>query len=714
MNHIPTMTEALVRVTGSPEGAAKQLGVSLATVLRWRSGKGLPRPAQERKLLQIVESAQALLPLDSAIDAVNVQVENVVRSILNDFRETLHRYSRFSHRNDSLDFLAKVLFAHVTDKDAGGPGLSGEMLSSDVGPALTLRKFVENRLRASLPASLSYELAELSKTLSISAQDNDFATQVIKIFAQPFVDEVFTSLIKTHRLDLLNDIFGRFVTDSFVEEKELAQYLTPPEVVKLMALLGAKSLSPKIWSELTSAKNDKLILDPSCGVGSFLVAGIHSVAQLGEDVSKVESILQSKVVGIDKSERMAQLAITNLALLGARKTNVILGNSLDRRSSNSISNLKGKAALILTNPPFGASFSASEIGRYELLNDRSNGRVDSELLFIERYVEWLCPGGVLVAIVPDSLLTNKGIFQRTRAYVAEYCDILSVVSLPPVTFAAAGTTTKTSIIHVRKRSSLKEQSKSLATYFALCEQVGYDVVTRGAQRRKIFKDDNDLPAIMKEAGRDVVPVFGCLADINGDTERWDAKFNMASIDAHFSNKTTMRVGEFADLVSDKMDPRRLPGDEFEYIEISDVDDRFGMVWSKRTPINAAPSRARKRVKLGDVLMSTVRPERGCVGVVPPELDDAICSTGFAVLRPKKNMNPYLLAFLLKSRTVMAQVERQMSGIAYPAINESAIPDLFLPTDLSRDRKLGEVAKHYMKLAEDLGASYRNLSKILAG
>lgn len=59
---------------------------------------------------------------------------------------------------------------------------------------------------------------------------------------------------------------------------------------------------------------------------------------------------------------------------------------------------------------------------------------------------------------------------------------------------------------------------------------------------------------------------------------------------------------------------------------------------------------------------------------------------------------------------MTQVERQMSGIAYPAINEGVIPSLFL----LRDRKLGEAAEQYMKLAEEFGSSYRSLSKIIDG
>lgn len=51
--------------------------------------------------------------------------------------------------------------------------------------------------------------------------------------------------------------------------------------------------------------------------------------------------------------------------------------------------------------------------------------------------------------------------------------------------------------------------------------------------------------------------------------------------------------------------------------------------------SAAPSRARKAIRAGDVLVSTVRPNLNAVAVVPDHLDGEIASTGFAVLRPKR-------------------------------------------------------------------------------
>lgn len=715
MSGAAALTEALVRMVGSNERAADELKVSTATIIRWRAGKGNPQPSQERKLRGLIEgrdSDQLTLLSTTSAEASGkraVQIENVIRSLLNEFREILHRHAKFSHRNDSLDFLAKIIFAHITDKESGGMGVNEAMFKYGLGPSSALKNFVESQLKQFLPKSLSYEIDTLSKTLFLTEKDDEFTSQVIKLFSDKIINDVLSSVISSHRMDVINDIFGRFVTDSFVEEKEMGQYLTPPEVVRLMSLLGASSLPENIISELTDKHSDLIILDPSCGVGSFLVEGIHAVATYSRDPELAKVALQSRIVGIDKSERMAQLAITNLALLGAKEANIVLANGLDRRKQQPFGNLDGRAALILTNPPFGASFADSEIGEYNLfdVNERVGSRIDSELLFLERYVDWLCPGGVLVAIIPDSVLTNQGLFKKTRQYLSKHCDVLSVISLPPVTFAAAGTTTKTSILHLQKKQKAQISDLPKTTYFAVCEQVGYEVVTRGAQRRRVINSKNQLPEIIQEAVRSRPSTFGRITQFDVRNERWDAKFNL-TIDDEGQDESggakRVRVGDIAALVSEKVDPRRLPNDEFDYIEISDVDDRLGMVWSKRTSAVSAPSRARKRVRAGDILMSTVRPERGCVGVVPKHLDGAICSTGFAVMRTK-TVNPYLVAFLLKSPKVIAQVERYMSGIAYPAINENLIPELMLSVNALNSEKNDVEAAKYKALAEQLGSQF---------
>jgi hypothetical protein len=83
------------------------------------------------------------------------------------------------------------------------------------------------------------------------------------------------------------------------------------------------------------------------------------------------------------------------------------------------------------------------------------------------------------------------------------------------------------------------------------------------------------------------------------------------------------------------------------------------------------------VKEGDILVSTVRPERKTIGVVPESLDGAICSTGFAVLRCS-GIHPFVLARLLQSDFANIQILRNNVGISYPAIDEQCLMSVLLP------------------------------------
>jgi hypothetical protein len=142
------------------------------------------------------------------------------------------------------------------------------------------------------------------------------------------------------------------------------------------------------------------------------------------------------------------------------------------------------------------------------------------------------------------------------------------------------------------------------------------------------------------------------------------------------------VHDVAALANERTNPSRSLSNTFRYIEISDVDADSGLVKPKDVLRVDAPGRARKVVHAGDVLVSTVRPDRRTVVVVPNEAEGAICSTGLAVLRPQE-IQSHVLAHLLRSPFATAQILRNNVGIAYPAIDESCLLDVLLPATIGK-------------------------------
>lgn len=213
--------------------------------------------------------------------------------------------------------------------------------------------------------------------------------------------------------------------------------------------------------------------------------------------------------------------------------------------------------------------------------------------------------------------------------------------------------------------------------------------------------------------------MGGWATLPANADRWDSAFH--AVAEAKENPRCVAVGlvvaDIATLVDERYDPKSLGVAAFDYIEIGDVDGRTGLVGHKNIPVEDAPSRARKRVRVGDVLVSTVRPERGTIGVVPAHLDGAICSTGFAVLRCA-SIHPVALAWLLRTDAVRRQMIRHNIGIAYPAIADTTCLTLMLPVDAAGIERISQDAKvletTLVTFERALSAMARNIAQIDAG
>ncbi len=111
-------------------------------------------------------------------------------------------------------------------------------------------------------------------------------------------------------------------------------------------------------------------------------------------------------------------------------------------------------------------------------------------------------------------------------------------------------------------------------------------------------------------------------------------------------------------------------DEIEYVDISSVTLEYGVSNPTRMLAKDAPSRAQRKAKSGDVVISTVRTYLRAIGKVLPEHEAAIFSTGFAIVRSSKEITPSFLYYALLSEYFLSEVEARSNGISYPAINAS--------------------------------------------
>ena len=155
---------------------------------------------------------------------------------------------------------------------------------------------------------------------------------------------------------------------------------------------------------------------------------------------------------------------------------------------------------------------------------------------------------------------------------------------------------------------------------------------------------------------------------------------------------TRRIHELADV-----DPQNLPGStepayRFNYIALDNVDS--GRLKGYSTELFAtAPSRARRVVERDDILMSTVRPALQGHLLYRDQVPNAICSTGFAVLRARRDRSDSRFLFAqLFANAVVEQLQQLLAGSNYPAITsgDAGRLEILCPPTLPEQRAIAAV------------------------
>jgi type I restriction enzyme S subunit len=163
------------------------------------------------------------------------------------------------------------------------------------------------------------------------------------------------------------------------------------------------------------------------------------------------------------------------------------------------------------------------------------------------------------------------------------------------------------------------------------------------------------------------------------------------------------------------DPRRNPETPFFYVDISAIDRRLKVITSAPEILGAdAPSRARKEICEGDILVSTVRPNLNAVAIVPQHLDGQIASTGFCVLRPNKSaiVGKYLFYFTTTPNFV-GILSGKVRGAHYPAVSDNDVKEIELPLpSLSEQRRIVEILDQANALRKKRAEADEKAARIL--
>lgn len=155
-----------------------------------------------------------------------------------------------------------------------------------------------------------------------------------------------------------------------------------------------------------------------------------------------------------------------------------------------------------------------------------------------------------------------------------------------------------------------------------------------------------------------------------------------NLPAHFGIR---RLRDVAEINSIALSADTDPGYRFRYIDISSVGTFGEMRELEEMTFADAPSRARRVVRSGDILVSTVRTYlRAITRVV--DADDVIASTGFAVVTPGADIDPEFLFWWINSSNFVEHVVSESVGVSYPAINAEKLAHMPVPYPSLEEQK----------------------------
>ena len=466
----------------------------------------------------------------------------------------------------------------------------------------------------------------------------------------------------------LGDAF-EYLLSVLGSQGDAGQFRTPRHIIDFMVAV----IDPQ---------KHETILDPACGTAGFLISAWKHILQANTSTqSKTpgdlltpdeRTRLAANIKGYDISPDMVRLSLANLYLHGFADPHVVEYDTLTQDDKwNEL------ADVILANPPF-----MSPKGGIKPHKRFSVQATRSEVLFVDYMAEHLSATGRAAIVVPEGIIFQSGTAYKALRKMLVESSLAAVVSLPAGVFNPYSGV-KTSILILDKRVH-KQTSQVL---FVKVQNDGFNL---GAQRRAVV--NSDLPEATRLLRRWMTAPNAFEGDTalaqaverarigeGGDFNLSGERYVAATAIAHAF--PVAALGDICEINPESLDPAKVfASRQFEYIDIAAIENETGNYLGSTQIIGIeAPSRARRKVQNLDVLLSTVRPNLRAFALLRNPPENAVASTGFAVLRAKSELVlPGYLIWLLRSEPCVNQMVAMSGKGAYPSINSSDVECITIP------------------------------------
>tara|TARA_R110002049_G_scaffold199744_1_gene370159 strand:+ start:54 stop:2024 length:1971 start_codon:yes stop_codon:yes gene_type:complete len=285
-----------------------------------------------------------------------------------------------------------------------------------------------------------------------------------------------------------------------------------------------------------------LILDPACGTGGFLITAMNHVVKKIRKAEKkkwkgtqggyaaavaqrIANYASKCIVGIDFNQELVKATKMNMVMNNDGAGGLFQANSLVKpvlwRDALRDRPLLGKVRYLFTNPPFGSKIPVTDpaiLEQYDLARSWSfDAEKDQwvmstalqksqppEILFIERCLKFLAPGGYAALVLPDGILGSPGL-GYVREWILRHSRVVASIDLHPDTFQP-DVSIQTSLLILQKKEEhliamegAAERMNDYEVFMAVANHIGHD--KRG--HRTYVRDANGNE-VVEEFEKDVV------------------------------------------------------------------------------------------------------------------------------------------------------------------------------------------------------------------
>lgn len=324
--------------------------------------------------------------------------------------------------------------------------------------------------------------------------------------------------------DAIGDAFEVFIGPALRGSE--GQFFTPRNVVQLLV-------------SIVDPKPGEMIVDPACGSGGFLIESLaHVWNQMDEHGKRrrwTSSVLATRKTrtatecfrGIDKDAFLARVTKAYMALVGDGRGGIFCENSLTKPSTwKPVMREKiilGTFDVVLTNPPFGKKIvvkGKETLQQYDLgykwAKNKESGtwertstlreKEKPQLLFIERALQLLKPGGRMGIILPEAIF-GMPTYRYVVEWLLSHTQVMAIVGMPEELFKTSGkigTHAKVVALVVRKLEEGESPQGDYKIFMAEAKWCGHDSrgnptrVTLADGTEKVLDDVPEIAARYKE------------------------------------------------------------------------------------------------------------------------------------------------------------------------------------------------------------------------